>query len=493
MKKIKFIITLLIFISIVSCQNLDEINENPNNVSETHPQLLLTNIASDAFQVDGTSALYASRMLVSSDGENSSQYYNWDRASFDNYKALGEVTKMMEEADRVNAPEYIAIGKFFRAYYFYNLSVTFGDVPYEMALQGESNAIFDPSYTSQKEVFEGILVELSEANELLKNNTAIVSGDIIFNGDMLKWRKLINSFRLKILISLSKKESDTSFDIKNTFASILDTEPIITSNSDNAQLVFLDSEGARYSEFNASGYGSGMYMAQTFVSLLKTLQDPRLFIFCSQTKNAKEAGLLINDFNAYEGADPLKPYGEINTLAAEGKLSKVNLRYSTDPTTEPHNILSYWEVEFILAEASVRGWITSAANTHYDNAVYASFSFYETYAEDFQEFVSPEAATTYLSSSNVNFELASTTEKKIALILTQKYFTSFLQTGWRMYFDFLRTGYPQLPYETTATPPTRWMYPSSEYTENPKNVAKAIERQFGAGNDKIREITWWLK
>lgn len=493
MKNIKFIITLLISLSIVSCHDLDDINENPNNVSETHPQLLLTNIASEAFAVDGTSPLYASRMLVSSDGENSSQYYNWDRASFNNYKALGEVTKMMEEATRVDAQEYIAIGKFFRAYYFYNLALTFGDIPYEMALQGESNALFSPTYTSQKEVFEGLLIELSEANELLKTHTAIVSGDIIFNGDILKWRKLINSFRLKILLSLSKKEADTSLDLKNTFASIVASEPIISSNSENAQLVFIDAEGARYSEFNASGYGSGMYMAQTFVELLKDRQDPRLFVFCTQTKNAKEAGLLINDFNAYQGADPLKPYGEINTLAAEGSLSKVNLRYTTDPTTEAHTLFSYWEMEFILAEASVRGWIPSTAKTHYEHAVSASFKFYETYAKGYQELVSTEAAANYLTGINVNFNMATTEEQQLELILTQKYFTSFLQTGWRMYFDYLRTGYPKLPYETTATPPTRWMYPNSEYTENATNVAKAIENQFGAGNDKTRAITWWLK
>ncbi len=483
----------MIFLSLTSCYNLDEINENPNNVSNTHPQLLLTNIEAEAFQVSGTSALYASRILVESSGENNSQYYRWDRASFSGYNILGELTKMIEEAERVEAPEYVAIGKFFRAYYFYDLAMVFGDVPYAEALKGESENLFTPVYDTQKNIFEGILLELSEANYILKTNTNIVEGDIIFKGNILRWRKLINSYRLKILISLSKKEGDESLNIKSEFASIVANEPIITSNEDNAQLVFLDAEGSRYSEFNSSGYGSGMYMAQTFVELLKEREDPRLFIFCSQTKSAKESGKTIDDFDAYAGADALKPYGEINDLAAEGKLSKVNLRYSTDPTTEPHNILGFWEIEFILAEAAVRGWITEDAKIHYENGIRSSFSFYHNYAKGLEEYVNAGVATTYLSGTMVDFDNAVSKKDKLEFIITQKYFTSFLQTGWRMYFDYLRTGVPNLPYESSATPPTRWMYPNSEYTDNTDNVSQAVQKQFGAGNDNIRELTWWLK
>ncbi|NQX81082.1 MAG: SusD/RagB family nutrient-binding outer membrane lipoprotein [Flavobacteriaceae bacterium] len=61
-----------------------------------------------------------------------------------------------------------------------------------------------------------------------------------------------------------------------------------------------------------------------------------------------------------------------------------------------------------------------------------------------------------------------------------------------MYYDFLRTGYPNLPYESSTTPPTRWMYPNSEYTNNADNVSEAVESQFGTGSDDTRELTWWL-
>lgn len=61
-----------------------------------------------------------------------------------------------------------------------------------------------------------------------------------------------------------------------------------------------------------------------------------------------------------------------------------------------------------------------------------------------------------------------------------------------MYFEYLRTGYPEFAHKQDATPPTRWMYPQSEYWRNQANVAEAIESQFGTGNDGIRQIPWRL-
>ncbi len=498
--KITSVFVSLIVLTLAACsKDLSEINENPNNVSETHPQLLLTQVAYNAFGVEGTGPMYAGRMLVQTDGENNGQYYNWDRASFGEYGDLRNVTKLMEEAQRIESDTYIALAKFFRAYYFYKLTLTFGDIPYSEALQGENTNIFLPAYDTQKQVFQGILKELEEANALLASGAELIAGDIIFNGDPAKWRKLINSYRLKVLMTLSKQESDADLNIAAAFASIYSGQPIMTSLDDNAQLEFIDQDGSRYSQFNSSSYGSGMYMDSTFIKKLQDHMDPRLFIFCSTTKNAKEAGLLDDDFNAYEGGNPIAPYGEVNDKAAAGDASKVNARYTDDPVAEPHNVLGYWEVEFILAEAASRGWISEDAKEHYENGVKASFAFYQSNARDatgvndYASFVDESKADAYLLEDLVNWDNATTLEEQLELIITQKYFTSFHQTGWRMYFEHLRTGYPEFLIPDSGTPPTRWIYPQSEYNQNTENVSAAIERQFGSNNDGIRQVPWWLQ
>lgn len=491
MKKIVFITIITAFV-LGACSDLEELNDNPNNVPETHPQLLLTNIEWNAFQVEGVSPLFATRMAVQTDGEETNQWYKWTRGSFGGYSRLRDVTKMIEEAERIKNTSYLALGKFFRAYYFYSLTLTFGDIPYTESLTGETLENYAPIYDTQENVFKGILDELKEADQLLADDNSLINGDIIY-GNAPQWRKLINSFRLKVLMSLSEKGSVGGENIASTFASIVSASPILESNADNGQLEFIDELGSRYTEYNSSGYGSARYMDSTFVRRLQDRKDPRLFIFCGQTRVGKELGLAIDDFNSYEGGDPIAPYNEVNLKAAEGKVSKVNLRYTTNPTTEAHMILGYSELQFILAEASIKGWINSSAQTHYENGVRASFEFYNTYASDYAQYVSNDAANMYLTEPLVDFTQAGTDEEKTERVILQKYIGSFLQGGWSAYFDHLRTGFPTFRILPDVTPPTRWMYPEGEYQENSANVSSAISSQFGDGNDNTRELTWWLK
>ena len=494
MKKL-LIIYVAVFAGLASCKKLEEINVDPNRVTETHPQLQRTQIEWDAFRYNqGTGSLYAEKILVQTDGESAGQYYKWDRSDFTPYSRMRDVTKMIEEATRINSNSYIALGKFFRAFYFLNLTLTFGDVPYSQALQGETQETYTPpAYDAQKDVFKGILAELKEANDLLANENTIIAGDIIYNGNVAQWRKAINAFRLKVLMLLSKKEGDGDLNVKAAFSQIVNSEPLFAGNADDAQLVFLNQEGNRYPEFNSSGYGSGMYMDSTFIRRLQDREDPRLFIYCTQTKNAEDAGLPVNDFNAYEGGDPAAPYAEVNTKAANGKTSKVNNRYHKDPTTEPMTLIGYAEQQLIIAEAVVRGWVAGDAEDYYNKGVKASFKFYGTYAKGLEQYVTETIAGAYLAKSINSLATAATEEAKIEKIVTQRYLRSFLQSPWGPFFDHLRTGYPSFRRPAGVNIPFRWIYPQAEYNNNAENVATAIKSQFGEGNDKISSKPWWVQ
>ena len=488
------IVAAILSLLAAGCSDLGEMNINPNQAVETHPRLLLTQIEWDAFRdFSGTAPLYAAKMLVQTDGENSYQFYKWDRGNFDSYSRMRNIIKMMEESERIANDSYIALGKFFRAYYFFNLALTFGDVPYSNALQGESDKNYAPFYDKQKDVFAGVLKELAEADELLQRDNNLIAGDIIYNGSVGQWRKLINSFRLKVLITLSGKTGDADLKIQAAFSDVFQHKPLFNSPDDNGQLIFLNQEGNRYPLFNESSFGSGMYMDSTFIKLLQDKQDPRLFIFCTQTKNAKEAGKAIDDFTTYEGGDPAVQYGEVNRKATLGDLSKVNERYYQDPTAEPKMFASYAELQLIIAEAIVRGWVQGDAREYYNRGVKASFKFYETYAKNMEQYVSEAKADDYLNFPVNDLNSATTPEDKIGMIVTQKYLRTFFQYGWTALYEHLRTGYPAYRRPADASVPCRWMYPQSEYNYNADNVSKAITDQFGAGNDNIHQKTWWLQ
>ncbi|MFV0544653.1 MAG: SusD/RagB family nutrient-binding outer membrane lipoprotein [Bacteroides sp.] len=488
MKKIMvFILSVLLFFS---CSNLEEMNLDPNNPTQTHPKLLLTQLCMKAF-TRGNSAMYATKMVIQADGENEGQYYKWSRGSFDPYNDLRNVQKMYEEAERINDPTYMALAKFFRAYYFYELTLRFGDIPYSEALKGESEAVYAPTYDAQEAVFEGLLNELKEANKLLTDNETIIGGDIIYQGNSFKWRKLINSFRLKVLMTLSNQSTVGQLNISSEFNSIASSQPLMESLADNGQLVYLDQQGNRYPQFNAQW--SGYYMDDTFIQRLRERQDPRLFIFSAQTNQARTEGKAIDDFTSYEGGDPAAPYSDAIIKVSQGTISPINDRYRIDPIVEPTMLMGYAELQQILAEGVVRGWINGHAKTYYENGIRASFKFFETYAKKQAQYLNESALNSYLQGVLVDLDQATTAKQKIEYIIMQKYLVNFYQGNWDSYYEQLRTNYPEFRRPVGTNIPKRWMYPQSEYNVNGDHVKEALNRQFGVETENTHQTPWWIQ
>lgn len=476
-----------------SCIDLEEMNIDPNNPTTTDPALLLTGLSFTTFEESSASVCHATKMLILTSGESTYQVYKWTRGGFDYYNNLRNVAKMKEEAAKGDQSAYEALALFFEAHYYYMLTMQFGDVPCSEAMQAETNGLYQPKYDSQETVLATVLAKLEEANTLLTDNNSIISGDIIYNGDLMKWRRLVNAYRLRVLMSLSNKQTVGSLDVKSTFARISQNEPLMTSDADNGQLVFLDQQDDRYPYFNDSDFGSGRYMDSTYVAALATRKDPRLFAFCTQTPAAEKAGLAIDDFSSYDGGDPAIAYSLVNDKVTLGGCSKPATRYYQHATNEPMILLGYTEQQLILAEAVVRGWISGDDRALYESAVKASFRFYEKYAPTVAAYLDEEAATAYLQGEKVVYSPSLTKDQKIERIILQKYIPTFLQGSmWMPYYDQLRTGYPEFRRATGVNLPYRWMYPQNEYNNNAANVDAALQSQFG-GNDRTSDKPWWIK
>lgn len=476
-----------------SCIDLEEMNIDPNNPTTTDPALLLTGLSFTTFEESSASVCHATKMLILTSGESTYQVYKWTRGGFDYYNNLRNVAKMKEEAAKGDQTAYEALALFLEAHYYYMLTMQFGDVPCSEAMQAETNGLYQPKYDSQETVLATVLTKLEEANSLLTDNNSIISGDIIYNGDLMKWRRLINAYRLRVLMSLSNKQTVGSLDVKSTFARISQNEPLMTSDADNGQLVFLDQQDDRYPYFNDSDFGSGRYMDSTYVAALATRKDPRLFAFCTQTPAAEKAGLAIDDFSSYDGGDPAIAYSLVNDKVTLGGCSKPATRYYQHATNEPMILLGYTEQQLILAEAVVRGWITGDDRALYESAVKASFRFYEKYAPTVAAYLDEEAAAAYLQGEKVAYSPSLTKDQKIERIILQKYIPTFLQGSmWMPYYDQLRTGYPEFRRAAGVNLPFRWMYPQNEYNNNAANVEAALQSQFG-GNDRTSDKPWWIK
>ena len=487
MKIVKLIIFTTVLLIFPGCEDFNTLTIDPNKPTDVSPALLLPNIEVGAFSQVSVSAAYASRYLVFTDGYSTDQAYGWQRAGFGRYNSILQVYKMMQEAEKRGFTNFVALGKFFRAYHFFEMTRTFGEIPYKEAMQGDEG-VFKPAYDSQEDVFLGILNELDEAESLLSETAGEISGDVIYDGDILKWKKLINSFKIKVLINLSAKEGNTDLNVVSRFREIYDNpdiHPVFSSLEDQAQLVFVDRDDNRYPLFHDKSSQTAVYLEKSFVDLLKLRKDPRLFLFGSPEKRAVENGQpgYQNSFSSFGGLDAGAYVNDnVQTLTEKGIGSPLNERYYMDPVAEPSIAVGYPELLFNLAEAAYRGWITASPEEFYTEGITASLKFYG---------IIPARINAYLSGSLVVYDET----KALDQINTQKYLSYFLNTGWESFYNQRRTGIPVFEVgpatQNGGEIPKRWMYPQSELDYNFDNVAKSIQRQYN-GNDNVNGIMWLL-
>lgn len=484
MKKIFISLLVCVVMMQTGCKKFSDFQTDPNKSTTATPDLLLNTVEQDAFQSTSLSNALMCRQMVYTDAVSNDQYYGWTRASFGGYGSLRQVLKMEQAAAAQSKAEYVPIAKFFRAWYFLELTQTFGDIPYTDALKGDQN-INTPAYDKQEDIYLNILNDLKAANDLITGSTPAVQGDIVYNGNMQQWKKAINSLSLRVLMSMSVKENDTKFDIKKRFANIVNNPsqyPIFVGNADNAQLKFYDLQDNRYPYFNNNDIQTADYMEETFINLLKSLKDVRLFSFAD--KAPKFSTLPATDFNAYGGVLGSAPVNDNNARTVAGEASKINPRFYNNPVNEPSIALGYAEVQFILAEGVVKGWIAGSAGDYYQKGIQASMLFYN---------IDQAAIDTYLAQSTV--QLPATNPLKS--IITQKYIASFMNSGSQPFYEQRRTGFPVFDVSGAGVLnnkmiPKRWMYPETELRLNQQHNTEAIARQYPQGDD-INGVMWLIK
>jgi hypothetical protein len=462
-----------------ACKKHEYYQENPNSPSVATPSLLLTNICENTFTLWPMDAAYASRHMTYYERPNSYVNYNWGTGSFDAYDVLRQVQVMDSLAAQTDQKSYHGLAHIFRAYHFSRLTETFGDVPYNNALQALNNNT-KPEYDTQEDIYSGLLGELEEANTLLDAANGEVLGDIIFGGDVMKWKRFANALKLRLLIHLSKKEDNTNLNIKQQFQAIISDPakyPLMESIDDNAQIAFNTSATDNYNPlYQSNSLPSLAALEKGFVKILKDRQDPRLFSIAEPVTN-QPAGV----FSSYEGVDAGLTVADQND--ASPSASKINRRYINDQVNEPMILLSYAEQEFIIAEAIARGWITGDAGIHYNNGITASMKFYD---------ISDDDIADYLAQPLVTYNPANAIE----MIITQKYISFFLNSEWEPFFEHNRTGFPEFSVGpgtlNGGEVPKRFQYPQDEYSFNEENVTEAVQSQYG-GDDSINGVMWVLQ
>lgn len=465
---------ILVAFALSSCNDqLDEINRNPN-ATETPlaPFLLTGSLKHGADLYWGSNSSFNSSLLFIQQWAKI-QYTEPDRYQISNTDTeittlwdTGYATLITDLNTILAFPEAQANSNFkgialaLRSWTFLLLADTYGDVPYK-----EAGQVVNPAYNTQREVYLGLLEDLVEAQKLLDASKNAVTGDIVYNGDISKWKKFVNSLRLRIALRISDREADLA---KQTIASVVaDPAGLISNNNETFKFIYTSSpqQNPAAAWFETR---DDYRISKTIVDKLYGLSDPRLSIYAQRPSDTS--------VDRYVGAANGLSNSDANNQGF-AKTSKPGTYFLKSES--PAVIFSYAEVLFGLSEAVARGFITGDAEAYYKQAITASLNQFG--------ITDVNIISQYLNQTTVEFD-ASNYKKSIG---EQKWIAFFGQ-GLDAFAEWRRLDYPELtPGSATVLEgkmPLRFFYPGTEQSLNGKSYKAAIANQ---GEDLLTTRLWF--
>lgn len=407
------------------------------------------------------------------------------------YSASGyDVNTIIQIAKTRGHDNYRGVGYVLKAYIASLISDLWGNVPYTEAWRGVEGITL-PKYDTQESIYRDIIAKLDTANTLLKTTGKAIEGDILYKNDIAKWKKFANSLRLRLLLRMSKK--DEAF-VTQEMTKMLVTSPadypIFTSNDDNAALQYLGSAPNNNPINENRKTRDDHRVSKTIIDIQWTNNswvDWRVTVYANLPDGGGWYQGLPNGLTSAKAAAYMG-----NGLKATSKLGD----YFTRPET-PGMLMSYAELNFILAEAVQKGYVTGSTTTaqqYYEAGIAASYHQFEPDIVNNAINILGEPETTTIQDLIDNYmandgawDAANALEK----IATEKWLAMFDQ-GLQAWFEWRRTGYPALtPAEDGVNGgkiPVRLYYPSDESARNKANLDEAVARQ---GADDLNTLVWW--
>ncbi len=507
MKLFQILLFVSILVSGIACKkNFEDVNTNKNNPTDVGPDLLLSGIiksmmdrqVNEAWTVGNIVVQYHSKIQFVNDDR-----YGWNEKNdiwvtvYNNYRNLQNLLGKVS-GDQSNP--YYAVGLILKSWMFSLVTDAYGDAPYSEAGKAKTEGVSQPAYDKQEDIYNGILADLKTANELLMSPspTVTLNGDILYGGggaSLIKWRKLANSLRLRYLLRISKKR-DVTTEMQAIVGDPI-ANPVFENNGDNAELKYQPTAPNQWPLYPMRvGSLDEFRISKTLTDRLTDLNDPRVKVFARPTQASVALGTPV-----FQGA----PNGlsDVEALAYNGGVqgvSRVGYTFAclvcNDQGQEPPVanaaralLMTYAELQFILAEARQKSMITTGdAATYYTNGITSNFDYWVSVVPaSYNLDVTMPAG--YLAETAVAYE--GSDDEKLAKIALQKWIALYFN-GLEAWFDWRRTNMPAIipgPANlNNGKVPIRYIYPQSEQSLNTAHRADAVQRQ--GGTDDINTKIW---
>lgn len=512
-----FGLSILLF---TSCSEFLDINEDPNNPTEATLRELMPSIQVNLAGVMGESSgglgNYTSMYThLTTQRGNQQNFYQFNAAEFGvgtpwrlaYTAALQDIKELERIAAESSQEQYIAIGKIMRSVLISTFVDIYGDVPYSEANQGAE--ILFPSFDDDEAIYDGILDELDEAVTILNGASGDVQGDLMYGGDLSKWRKLANTWKLQMYNNIRM-----SRDVSGDVAALISANDMIGSGDDfqfnygvnvspnSRNPLYVQEWGPSASQVNINPYFyEVMAGINTFGhgnELYNNITDPRIpYYFYNQLPNDATDAAAENpcaycpsrtntgflsiwmfsfDIDPNEGFDQ----GASRTILGlypvggsydDGSGGQANFNGTGNA---PQRILTYYDHLYIRAELAQAGVTGESAGDLLELAIRESFSKVNEIANGNAPSIENDAIDDYVDEVMGRYE--GSPDDQLAYIMSEKWKASF-GSSISVYNDVRRTDLPLLHDPDTddleftsslgLTYPGAYPWPQDEINVNP--------------------------
>lgn len=476
MKTSIIISSIALLFSLTSCnKDFEQINTNPNGLSAVTPANLLPPALKKSVEYNMSRSQRITNELMQvtvNMGDGDGKIFRYEiRANEADYLynnlflQLNNFRDIYHLAEKSGDKNYMGVSLICQAWLFSILTDVYGDIPFSTSLEGK-NLNISPSFDHQEDIYKGIFNTLDSANVLLNGANNLAAGaDPVYGGNVSLWRKFGNSLHLRLLLRVSHKPSlNTAAKIKEMVETAPNAYPIMTSNTESAILKWTGVSPyiSPFATWRPGDWYTPKYTT-FFIDNLNEWSDPRV---------QKWASLYDGEYAGVPSGYPVGTYPVAKSAPLTSLMSEPLLG----------NILNYSELQFILAEAAIKGYISNSAQKYYETGIKSAIEMWG--------FAVP---TNYLNGELVMWKEDASLSRKMQLIHQQKYYSLFF-TDMQSWIEYRRTGYPVLPilsgHFNNGLMPARLNYPVYVQSANPVNYRKAVEQQ---GPDNINTLVWWQK
>lgn len=488
MKKYKYLLfagLLALPFSFSSCKKYLDVNTNPNVAQDVPPSLLLTagelGIGSAMgvdFEINGSVWAQYWTQHYSTSQYRSLERYQPTGNNYDNVWGLCYSTAMMDlvmmerKATALNLKQYVAVSKLLQAYLWQVMTDAWGSIPYSEALKGlpEDGGNVTPHYDSQESIYNGIIAQIKEAQDLIDPSDGNHPGDddLIYHGDMSAWGRFSNSLLLKVYLRLSERAPGVA---QAGIAAMSSDPGDYLGDGEDAQINYLSTSGNNnplYSEIVGLRFAQNLAASATSIDSMMANEDERVTVLYTPA-GGTFVGLRQGFYSVTTSPTISFPSAATGAFAS-----------SEASATAPVKFITGYESMLLQAEAIARGWMaggTSDEEDLYNAAIEASFTSLGLDATDY--FAAGGMWSVYPTAGSLTDRLKS--------IITQKWFCMNGTQGFEAWTEWRRTGYPNFFVTSVNSQlgagqfPVRILYPNTELTRNPNFP----------GQVTVLDKVWW--